>query len=112
MKNVIAIIADFDQLHGTRSFKYNALDTGTFERDVLPGDSGGLVAGNGVSNRHVYGIIEARDLANFRRGIFVSAGNVKLALQRAGFSFDHYWGTQSNSPNLWRPATTQCDGSC
>jgi len=115
-KNVIAIIVDEEDPppagHGNRSFNYSGLNTGMFERNVERGDSGGLVAGNGVSNRHVYGIIQARDTTNFRRGIFIPAGNVKLALQRAGFDFDHYWGTQSGSPNLWRPATTQCDGSC
>lgn len=114
MKDVMATIIDFDQpgFHGNRAFKYTAVSTGKFERSLQGGDSGGLVAGNGVTNRHVFGIIVAFDLADTTRGIFFAAGDVKLALQRAGFPFDHFWGTASGQPSFWKPADTQCDGSC
>lgn len=114
MKDVIATIIDFDLpgFHGNRAFKYTAVSTGIFERNLQGGDSGGLVAGNGVTNRHVFGIAVGFDLANQRRGIYFAAGDVKLALQRAGFPFSHFWGTASGQPSFWKPATTQCDGSC
>lgn len=114
LKDVMAVIIDFDQpgFHGNRAFKYSAVSTGIFERNLIGGDSGGLVAGNGTSNRHVYGITVGFDLSNQRRGIYFAAGDVKLALQSAGFPFAYFWGTASGQPSFWRPATTQCDGSC
>lgn len=67
------------------------------------------MAGNGVSNRHVYGVTVA---AAGNTGYFVPAGDIQTAFLNIGFPFDHYWGTQSGRADIWYPANTQCDGSC
>jgi hypothetical protein len=114
IKDAIGVIIDQDMpgFHGNRSFKYTAVSVGNFERSIIGGDSGGLVAGNGVGNRHVYGITVAFDIFNPTRGIYFAAGDIKLALQRANFPFAYFWGTASGQPSFWRPANTQCDGPC
>lgn len=110
--NVTQFFTDNDPVHGNRQFKWSGLDVADLERNAIQGDSGALIAGNGVSNRHVYGIFIGSAIADPSVVYYHRAGDIKLALQNAGFKFHHFWGTQSGSPNLWEPATTQCDGSC
>lgn len=101
----------FDGLNG-QHLKFNCMDFADLERGAAHGDSGGLVAGNGVNNRHVFGIAVARNEQVFDIVAFHRATDVEFALRNAGLPFDHFWGTALGRPDLWSPASTQCDGSC
>lgn len=105
--NVVTVVQD-----PSGSYKYSAMDFADLERGAIPGDSGSLVAGDGVSNRHVFGIAICRDQTFFDIVCFHTATDVQAALQNAGLPFDHFWGTASGRSDLWFPAATQCDGSC
>jgi hypothetical protein len=94
---------------GTRQYLMQYLCEVNLERSPAPGDSGALMAGNGVGNRHVYGLTVA---ASGRRAYHVPAGDIQTAFVNLSFPIDHYWGTQSGRADIWYPANTQCDGSC
>jgi hypothetical protein len=94
-------------------FAYSPVDVVKLERGAIQGDSGCLVAGNGVTNRHVMGLGFARSGGDFSLGIYFRSSDVQAAIQSAtGGQFRHFWGTASGRPDLWYPANTQCDGSC
>lgn len=95
-----------------QQFLFSALDQCNLERAAIGGDSGALVAGNGVSSRNVFGVGVAGDLNNLAPVFYFAASDVQFTLQNAGVPFDHYWGTASGRSDLWNPAATQCDGSC
>lgn len=109
--NMEAVIQD-----PSGSYKYSAMDVADLERNAQFGDSGGLVAGNGASNRHVMGIAIGVVIDQFgtptNRVIFHTSSDVQFALQNAGVPLDHFWGTATGRPDLWAPADTQCDGPC
>lgn len=93
-------------------FKYSALDFVSLERAAALGDSGGLVAGNGTGNRNIFGTVIGFNIATPTIGVYQAASDTQAALQNAGVSFNHWWGTATGRPDLWNPAATQCDGSC
>jgi len=93
-------------------FAYSPVDVVKLERGAIQGDSGCLVAGNGVTNRHVMGLGFARSGGDFSLGIYFRSSDVQAAIQSATGQFRHFWGTASGRPDLWYPANTQCDGSC
>lgn len=104
--SVMTTVTDADPILGNRKFKYSALNTAKLERGAIFGDSGALVAGNGVDQRHVYGIAEAINSLDQSIVYFFASNDVKTAFANAGFSFSYFWGTASG---YWRPATTQTD---
>lgn len=93
-------------------FAYNPVDVVKLERGTIDGDSGCLVAGNGVINRHVMGLGFARSGGDYSLGIYFRSSNVQAAIQNTTGQFHHFWGTTSGRSDLWFPASTQCDGSC
>lgn len=91
--NVTQFFTDNDLVHGNRQFKWSGLDVADLERNAILGDSGALIAGNGVSNRHVYGIFIGSATADPSVVYYHRAGDIKLALQKAGFKFHRFWGS-------------------
>jgi len=107
--NVEAAVFDFAS---NLWFKYSALDFVNLERRAQLGDSGGLVAGNGTGNRHIFGTIVGFDAITPTIGVYHAAMDIQAALINTTVPFDHWWGTASGHSDLWAPADTQCDGSC
>lgn len=87
---------------------YTPMDSGSIQL-LQPGDSGALVAWNGEATRHVTGLAVSGRLFWPYRVDYIRADDIQVALQNAGMSFDHYWGTNST---VLRPSSTQYDNPC
>lgn len=98
-----------DGLSG-QTFKYSALDFVRLDREAQAGDSGGLVAGNGTGDRHIFGTIVGGDRSII--GAYHAAPDIQAAFENANTPIDHFWGSASGRPDLWAPANSQCDGGC
>jgi len=70
--------------------------------DVVPGDSGSLVAYRGTSSRHVAGLLFAGERTTSERWM-IPAMDLKDAFSVVGKPFSHYWGTKSG----YRKPSTQ-----